>query len=39
MKDWNGKPEGAGWHWLERRKDGTLRMAYWHPHGWTLFRV
>ena len=32
MTDWNGKPERVGWHWLERRKDGALRMACWHPH-------
>jgi hypothetical protein len=28
--DWDEKPVRAGWHWLERRKDGALRMAYWH---------
>jgi hypothetical protein len=32
MTEWEGKPGRAGWHWLERRKDGTLHMAYWHPH-------
>ncbi len=25
MTEWNGKPVRAGWHWLERRKDGALR--------------
>jgi hypothetical protein len=32
MSEWNGKPARTGWHWLERRKDGALRMAYWHQH-------
>jgi hypothetical protein len=32
MTEWNGKPVRAGWHWLERRKDGAPRMAYWHQH-------
>jgi hypothetical protein len=31
MTDWDGKPARAGWHWLERRDDRALRMAYWHP--------
>jgi hypothetical protein len=37
MTEWDGKPARAGWHWLERRKDGALRRAYWHPkrlHWW-----
>ena len=29
--DWSGKPEREGWQWLERRRDGVLRIAYWHP--------
>ena len=29
--DWSGKPEHEGWHWLERRRDGVLRIGYWHP--------
>jgi hypothetical protein len=32
MTEWNGQPVRAGWHWLERRKYGALRMAYWHQH-------
>jgi hypothetical protein len=27
-----GRAARAGWHLLERRKDGALRMAYWHQH-------
>ena len=29
--DWNGKPERAGWHWLKRRHDKVLRMAFGDP--------
>ena len=31
MTEWDAKPEREGWHWLERRSDGALRIAYWHP--------
>jgi hypothetical protein len=31
MTDWDGTPARAGWHWLERRHDRALRIAYWHP--------
>ena len=31
--DWSGKPEHEGWHWLERRRDGLLRIAYRHTQG------
>ena len=31
MTEWDQKPVRAGWHWLERRHDRALRMAYWHP--------
>jgi hypothetical protein len=35
MSTWDGKPPCAGWHWLERRRDGAWRMAcyadgFWH---------
>jgi hypothetical protein len=31
MTAWDGKPERAGWHWLERRHDKGLRMAFGDP--------
>lgn len=29
VAEWDGVPSGPGWHWLQRRRDGALRMGHW----------
>jgi len=29
MSDWNGVPQKDGWHWLNRQRDGAMRMGHY----------
>jgi hypothetical protein len=37
---WLGVPPAPGWHWLQSRDTGQIRMAFWAPKtGWRVSDV